>query len=277
MRRAPGRGRRRHGPRAVSEGAATKKDATLLRRRDRHRPRRSEGGHHPARNAPARADARRVGRHGRRPACAHQASSLTGVPLRTLREPACLRSPASAVRDRRDRRKLLRSGSRADADGAPAARRSSSASSSVKAMSVPGSPRAAQGPLQGIIRGRVVPAPCHRLRWLARLRRPGRPRLWSLPGRSFRGCVHQGGLPYRRHRGLPGLDQGPAGEVQGLPGRAFRLHLKDTEWRHPSYMVSLLETVEGVVETIFTALRERDSLPSGLPCQGGEYGTPVSG
>ena len=66
-------------------------------------------------------------------------------------------------------------GSRADADGAPAARRSSSASSSVKAMSVPGSSRAAQGPLQGIIRGRVVPAPCHRLRWLARLRRPGRP------------------------------------------------------------------------------------------------------
>ena len=42
----------------------------------------------------------------------------------------------------------------------------------------------------------------HQLRWLARLRRLGRPQLWPLPCRSFQGRVHQGDRP--RHRGLPG-------------------------------------------------------------------------
>ena len=53
----------------------------------------------------------------------------------------------------------------------------------------------------------------HQLRWLARLRRLGRPRLRPLPGRPFQGGVHQGSRPHQRHRGLLGL--GSADQVQG--------------------------------------------------------------
>ena len=69
--------------------------------------------------------------------------------------------------------------------------------------------------LQGIIRGRVEPAHRHQLRWLARLPRPGRPRLWPRPRRPCLRRVHQRHRPYQRHRRLLGPGQGPADQVQG--------------------------------------------------------------
>ena len=69
--------------------------------------------------------------------------------------------------------------------------------------------------LQGIIRGRVDPRTRHQLRWLARLPRPGRPRLWPRPRRPCPRRVHQRHRPYQRHRRLLGPGQGPADQVQG--------------------------------------------------------------
>ena len=54
------------------------------------------------------------------------------------------------------------------------------------------------------------PAHRHQLRWLARLPRPGRPRLWPRPRRPCPRRVHQRHRPYQRHRRLLGPGQGPA-------------------------------------------------------------------
>ena len=55
----------------------------------------------------------------------------------------------------------------------------------------------------------------HQLRWLARLPRPGRPRLWPRPRRPCPRRVHQRHRPYQRHRRLLGPGQGPADPIQG--------------------------------------------------------------
>ena len=59
--------------------------------------------------------------------------------------------------------------------------------------------------------------PAHRrqLRWLARLPRPDRPRLWPRPRRPCPRRVHQRHRPYQRHRRLLGPSQGPADPIQG--------------------------------------------------------------
>ena len=69
--------------------------------------------------------------------------------------------------------------------------------------------------LQGIIRGSGRPAHRHQLRWLARLPRLGRPRLWPRPRRPCPRRVHQRHRPYHRHRRLLGPSQGPADPIQG--------------------------------------------------------------
>ena len=58
------------------------------------------------------------------------------------------------------------------------------------------------------------PAHRHQLRWLARLPRPGRPRLWPRPRRPCPRRVHQRHRPYQRHRRLLGPGQGPADPIQ---------------------------------------------------------------
>ena len=59
------------------------------------------------------------------------------------------------------------------------------------------------------------PAHRHQLRWLARLPRLGRPRLWPRPRRPCPRRVHQRHRPYQRHRRLLGPSQGPADPIQG--------------------------------------------------------------
>ena len=73
-----------------------------------------------------------------------------------------------------------RAGSRAGGGAAPTARPSSSASSSGRATSIPRSSRTAQSPPSRASSAAGRPAHRHQLRWLARLPRPGRPRLWHV-------------------------------------------------------------------------------------------------
>ena len=76
------------------------------------------------------------------------------------------------------------------------------------------------------------PAHRHQRRWLARLPRPGRPRLWPRPRRPCRdeftkGTVHINGI-----EGFWGLAKVRLTKFKGLPRHTFHLHLKETEWRY---------------------------------------------
>ena len=59
------------------------------------------------------------------------------------------------------------------------------------------------------------PAHRHQLRWLARLPRPRRSRLWPRPRRSCPRRVYERTRSYQRHRRLLGPGQSPADPIQG--------------------------------------------------------------
>ena len=72
----------------------------------------------------------------------------------------------------------------------------------------------------------------HQLRWLARLPRLGRPRLWPRPRRPCPRRVHQRHRPYQRHRRFLGPGKVRLTQFKSQPKHTFHLHLKETEWRY---------------------------------------------
>ena len=76
------------------------------------------------------------------------------------------------------------------------------------------------------------PAHRHQLRWLARLPRPGRPRLWPRPRRPCPRRVHQSTVHINGIEGFWGLAKVRLTKFKGLPRHTFHLHLKETEWRY---------------------------------------------